>query len=116
VQKMSNLVQRRVGKEPEIGSDKQATDDELKAKNSADLGSEEEMEPLPSMPSGDETLPQDKANVEVLNSALKDLNPRWKNWVIRGIFTWIMIFIFGFIVYLGTIFIEFSSCFFFTLS
>ena len=26
---------------------------------------------------------------------------RWRNWIIRGIFTWVMIFGFGFIIYLG---------------
>ena len=63
-------------------------------------GSEEEMEPLPSVPSGEE-IPQDKGNVDVLDSALKDLNPRWRNWIIRGIFTWIMIIGFGIIVHMG---------------
>ena len=26
---------------------------------------------------------------------------RWRNWVIRGIFTWVMIFGFGWIIYMG---------------
>lgn len=38
---------------------------------------------------------------EVLNSALSGLPDRWKNWVIRGIFTTIMISGFGLIIYLG---------------
>lgn len=101
---MSNLVQRKVAKEADaLSGEKDSSDEKSESVSSApkaELGSEEEMEPLPSMPSGDE-IPQDTANVEVLNSALKDLNPRWKNWVIRGIFTWIMIFIFFFIIYLG---------------
>eukprot|EP00105_Crassostrea_gigas_P022153 XP_011441561.1 PREDICTED: phosphatidate cytidylyltransferase, photoreceptor-specific-like [Crassostrea gigas] len=47
-------------------------------------------------------LPQgsDKTT-EVLDTALKDLTPRWRNWIIRGIFTWLMIFGFFFLVYLG---------------
>lgn len=97
---MSTLVQRKIaGKEEEAVSK-----DESKAAKppvTADMGSEEEMEPLPSMPSGDDSLPQDTANVEVLNSALKDINPRWRNWIVRGIFTWLMIFMFGFIIFLG---------------
>lgn len=48
------------------------------------------------------TLPQgtDKTP-EMLDSALKGLPDRWKNWIIRGIFTWIMIFGFGLIIYGG---------------
>ncbi|KAH8379142.1 hypothetical protein KR009_003250 [Drosophila setifemur] len=38
---------------------------------------------------------------EILDSALKDLPDRWKNWVIRGIFTWIMICGFALIIYGG---------------
>ncbi|KAK2163087.1 hypothetical protein NP493_1485g00037 [Ridgeia piscesae] len=47
-------------------------------------------------------LPQgsDKTT-EAIDSALKDLPPKWRNWVIRGIFTWLMIFSFVFIIYLG---------------
>ncbi|XP_017464923.1 PREDICTED: phosphatidate cytidylyltransferase, photoreceptor-specific [Rhagoletis zephyria] len=48
------------------------------------------------------TLPQgtDKTP-EILDSALKDLPDRWKNYVIRGIFTWIMICGFALIIYGG---------------
>ena len=38
---------------------------------------------------------------DALNSALSGLPPRWKNWVIRGIFTWLMIGGFGLIIYGG---------------
>ena len=43
---------------------------------------------------------QDKAP-ELLETALVGLPPRWKNWVIRGIFTWLMIGGFGLIIYGG---------------
>jgi len=43
---------------------------------------------------------QDKAP-DALDTALSSLPPRWKNWVIRGIFTWLMIGGFGFIIYGG---------------
>ena len=36
------------------------------------------------------TIGQDKAP-DALAQALGGLPPRWKNWVIRGIFTWLMI-------------------------
>nr|CAG4646196.1 EOG090X04NQ [Macrothrix elegans] len=38
---------------------------------------------------------------EILDSTLSHLPPKWRNWVIRGIFTWLMIGGFGFIIYLG---------------
>ena len=104
---MSTLVHRKVNFEEKEGehSDsntalgQDSTDENVK-KLSHEPVSEEEMEPLPSMPSGHE-IPQDSGNIEYLDSALKDINPRWRNWIIRGIFTWIMIFGFGFVVYLG---------------
>jgi phosphatidate cytidylyltransferase len=46
------------------------------------------------------TIGQDK-NPDSLDSALSGLPPRWKNWVIRGIFTWLMIGGFGLIIYGG---------------
>ena len=42
---------------------------------------------------------QDKDNK--LEQALGGLPPRWKNWVIRGVFTWLMIGGFGLIIYGG---------------
>lgn len=38
---------------------------------------------------------------EVLTEVLSGLPSRWRNWVIRGIFTLLMIGVFGFIIYLG---------------
>ncbi|XP_070185160.1 phosphatidate cytidylyltransferase, photoreceptor-specific-like [Littorina saxatilis] len=56
----------------------------------------------PNLHAAGDQLPQgsDKTT-EALDSALKDINPRWRNWIIRGIFTWVMIFGFAFIIYLG---------------
>ncbi|CAD5119705.1 DgyrCDS8296 [Dimorphilus gyrociliatus] len=53
-------------------------------------------------PDVSQQLPQasDKTT-EVIDSALKDLTPRWRNWIIRGIFTWVMIFGFAAVIYLG---------------
>jgi phosphatidate cytidylyltransferase len=101
---MSNLVHRKVNDansdQSLLNRQKEQRNEEKKSAIDPGAGSEEEMEPLPSVPSGEE-IPQDKASVDALDSALKDLNPRWRNWVIRGIFTWIMIFGFCFTVYLG---------------
>jgi phosphatidate cytidylyltransferase len=63
--------------------------------------SDEEMEPLPSVPSGEKEIPQDAGKIEVLDSALKYLNPKFKNWIVRGILASFMISSFSFIIYLG---------------
>ncbi len=62
--------------------------------------SSDEMEPLPSCPSG-EGIAQDKADIKILECSLKSLSPKWKNWTVRGIFGIIMISSFSFIVILG---------------
>jgi phosphatidate cytidylyltransferase len=82
----------------------QKNNNEIK-KNYDSTVSEEEMEPLPSCPSG-EGIAQDTASVEVLDSALKDINPRWRNYIIRNIFGFFMITGFCFIVYQGAIVIT----------
>ena len=46
------------------------------------------------------TIGQDKPP-DALDQALSGLPPRWKNWVIRGIFTWLMIGGFALIIYGG---------------
>lgn len=53
-------------------------------------------------PNASKELPQaSDQTTEALDTALKDLTPRWRNWVIRGIFTWVMILAFFAIVYMG---------------
>ena len=79
-------------------NDKDKENKPIKAADTA--ASEEEMEPLPSEPSG-EGIPQDKGKVEALNLALKDLNPRWRNWITRSFVGIQMLVGFCFIVYLG---------------
>jgi phosphatidate cytidylyltransferase len=37
----------------------------------------------------------------VLDNAIKDLPPRWRNWIVRGISSFILIFAFGLIIYMG---------------
>ncbi|ODN06380.1 Phosphatidate cytidylyltransferase, photoreceptor-specific [Orchesella cincta] len=65
--------------------------------------------------SDDEKLPEEKyleklakeipqgtdKTPEVLSGALQGLSDRWRNWVIRGFFTWLMLGLFGIIIYLG---------------
>ena len=50
-----------------------------------------------------EVIGQDQSSKgnQALQGALGALPPRWRNWVIRGIFTWVMIGGFGLIIYGG---------------
>ncbi|KAH9630618.1 hypothetical protein HF086_007042 [Spodoptera exigua] len=48
-----------------------------------------------SLPQGTDKTP------EILDSALSGLSSRWRNWVIRGIFTWLMIAAFCLLIYGG---------------
>lgn len=95
----AGLVHRSIASSKSVNAE---IDEKQRLKNEqlAQQSQDEEMEPLPSVPSG-ESIPQDTGNVEVLDSALKDLNPKWKNWIIRGIFSIIMITGFLFVVYMG---------------
>lgn len=86
-------------KQRKIGTVEKNEDVKKECENVAS-SADEEMEPLPSVPSG-EGIAQDAGDIEVLKPMLDNLNPRWKNWFIRGIFSLIMIGSFTFIVYLG---------------
>jgi len=75
---------------------------EMRRRIPEDAGSAAEEE-VPGMPvSSPDTIPigNDKPP-EALDAALKNFTPRWRNWVIRGIYTWLMIFGFGAVVYCG---------------
>lgn len=48
-----------------------------------------------SIPSGTHKSPS------ILDSLVKDLPDRWRNWVVRGIFSFIMISFFCFVIYGG---------------
>ena len=77
-----------------------------------DKASESEAEKMPQPQASDtddratinddigQTIGQDKPT-DALDQALSGLPPRWKNWVIRGIFTWLMIGGFVLIIYGG---------------
>ena len=54
------------------------------------------------LPQAPVNLPQaSDATTQVLDEAIKDLPPRWRNWIVRGISSFILIFGFGMIIYLG---------------
>ncbi|CAD6194530.1 unnamed protein product [Caenorhabditis auriculariae] len=48
------------------------------------------------------SIPQDKGSLgEFADSFLESLPPRWRNWVVRGVFTFIMVSMFSFLVNRG---------------
>ncbi|XP_052818360.1 phosphatidate cytidylyltransferase, photoreceptor-specific-like [Mya arenaria] len=67
----------------------------------ADDDEEEEEVPLFN-PNASKELPQaSDTTTDAFDTALKDLTPRWRNWVIRGFFSWVMILAFALIIWLG---------------
>ncbi|XP_064096947.1 LOW QUALITY PROTEIN: phosphatidate cytidylyltransferase, photoreceptor-specific-like [Macrobrachium nipponense] len=44
-----------------------------------------------------------------LQTVLSALSPRWRNWVIRGVFTWLMIGLFCVIIYVGPLALMFTT-------
>ncbi|XP_026473574.1 phosphatidate cytidylyltransferase, photoreceptor-specific-like [Ctenocephalides felis] len=82
---------------------KRKGDEEIISESSDHIDSEEERTPdelyvnklSADLPQGTDKTP------EVLDSALAGLSARWRNWVIRGIFTWLMIGGFCLIIYGG---------------
>ncbi len=73
------------------------------ASNASELDSDGDDRMLPKLDRVAETIGQDKgsAGTSALEAALSALPPRWRNWVIRGIFTWVMIGGFALIIYGG---------------
>ncbi|XP_059472735.1 phosphatidate cytidylyltransferase, photoreceptor-specific [Neocloeon triangulifer] len=98
---MSDIRQRKPAESGEVSpvDDKTASAENSQKEDidsEDDKGLDEKIDDLA------KTIPQgsDKT-AEALDSALQNLSPRWRNWVIRGIFTWLMIFGFCFLIYLG---------------
>ena len=96
---MTELVHRKVDPSYQSSTSSNPVEKEL---------DDDDIEPIPCKPSGaglysTKTYQDDK----ILNSALKNLNPRWKNWTIRTIFTLLMLGGFIYIIYLGQIAIMF---------
>ncbi|KAK0051831.1 phosphatidate cytidylyltransferase photoreceptor-specific [Biomphalaria pfeifferi] len=75
-------------------TDKQTTGPSIQT--SASDTDEDDLPVKPSKPMANQTQSSD-----VLDNALKDLSPRWRNWMIRGIFTWVMILGFAVLIYFG---------------
>jgi len=86
---MTSEVRRRVI-EAESGRD---TDDGSAA--------EEDMVPGYEAPKSNSIPQGSDKTTEFIDTALKDLTPRWRNWIIRGTLSWVMIIGFLLVVYMG---------------
>lgn len=107
----AEIRRRNIGEGDSLGESSLKPDDKSQkpaqesttAESSDHIDSEEEKLPEEKyVEEMSKTLPQgtDKTP-EVLGQALSGLPDRWRNWVIRGIFTWIMISGFCLIIYGG---------------
>ncbi|CAG5123130.1 unnamed protein product, partial [Candidula unifasciata] len=77
-----------------------ARKEEAAATSQASDTDEDDLPVKPSKPSSQTLQATDKTTVG-LDHCLKDFSPRWRNWVIRGIFSCLMISSFTFLIYLG---------------
>ncbi|XP_015912789.1 phosphatidate cytidylyltransferase, photoreceptor-specific isoform X2 [Parasteatoda tepidariorum] len=97
---MAELRQRNV--EPiKMGAGESVKPEEVKNED-ADDSDEEHIPDEAVVESLVKQLPQasDKTT-EILDSALSTLPTRWRNWIVRGIFTWLMIFGFFALIWAG---------------
>ncbi|GFR14063.1 phosphatidate cytidylyltransferase, photoreceptor-specific [Trichonephila clavata] len=83
-------------------NDEATKPEEVKSAETADSEDEQLIPDESNVESLVQELPQasDKTT-EILDSALSSLPSRWRNWIVRGIFTWLMIFGFFFLIWLG---------------
>nr|CAG4648607.1 EOG090X04NQ [Polyphemus pediculus] len=100
---MSDLRKRISGKgtdldtetENEAGNQDSDANFDVDSEDDKSVGQKVNVNLSTTIPTGTDKAP------EVLDSILAYLPDRWKNWVIRGIFTWLMIFFFMGLVYAG---------------
>ena len=76
---------------------------------SASATEDDDMEPLPSQPSGANMIVEDsivQVFTQYFDRLLIGLTPRWRNWIIRGIFSSIMILAFAKLVSMGPLVVS----------
>ncbi len=103
----SNLHQRHV--ERDINTTATLLSKSKNAKVTAVTTEDDEMEPLPSQPSGAHVLgekSQIQTYTQYFDRILSCVNPRWRNWIIRGIFSFIMITSFAKLVSMGPLVVS----------
>ncbi|KAK7071201.1 hypothetical protein SK128_003821 [Halocaridina rubra] len=83
------------GDQAVLGSEVDSDDDRLPEQNIEQR--------TKAIPQGTEQEPH------ILLTLLSPLSPRWRNWVIRGIFTWLMIGLFCLIIFVGPLALMFTT-------
>ena len=102
----SNIHQRILERDISTNATTLSSAEKLAAASGIATTEDEEMEPLPSKPSGAHLIGEPSSSViqvivEYFEGLLSGLNPRWRNWIIRGIFSFIMIGLFAKSVQMG---------------
>jgi len=70
---------------------------------------DDDMEPLPSQPSGASMMTEESSIqrfMQYCDGSLSAFDPRWRNWIIRGIFSWVMILGFAKLVSMGPLVVS----------
>ncbi len=70
---------------------------------------DDDMEPLPSQPSGANMIIEESTILTFMHyfdRLLIGLDPRWRNWIVRGIFSWVMILGFAKLVSMGPLVVS----------
>ena len=70
---------------------------------------DDDMEPLPSQPSGASMMTEESTIqrfMQYCDGSLSAFDPRWRNWIIRGIFSWVMILGFAKLVSMGPLVVS----------
>ena len=99
------LHRRHVEREISSNVTRLPTKDKLGAPTTED----DDMEPLPSQPSGAKMLIEESSMQVYMNYVdrlLVGLPPRWRNWIVRGIFSLLMIAVFAKLVSMGPLVVS----------
>ena len=101
----SDLHQRQVEREITTNKTRLSKKDGPGAPTTED----DDMEPLPSQPSGANMIIEEstiQGYMQYIDGLLSGLNQRWRNWIIRGIFSFIMITAFAKLVSMGPLVVS----------
>jgi phosphatidate cytidylyltransferase len=109
----SKLYQRNVERDINTNSPRLSKIEKATVAAAAAAGAptteDDEMEPLPSQPNGARIFAEQSSAQKYayyIDQLLSRFNPRWRNWIIRGVFSLIMILSFAKIVSMGPLFVS----------
>jgi phosphatidate cytidylyltransferase len=93
---LSDLHHRNVEQKENSDAPQLSKSETLKAAAGAPTTEDDDMEPLPSQPSGAHMIVEEsiiQTFMQYFDRLLIGLDPRWRNWIIRGIFSWVVLLI-----------------------